>query len=101
VLIEGRRIVQVISLLASYSAAIALIYFYYRAQRKQGRAYVIAPILYFIHSSVFYTCVFLDVFDVIDIVVFSSWSAAVSLHSVITVIITAYAAVKQSRWLIT
>lgn len=97
---EGRRIVQVISLLASYSAAIALIYFYCRAQRKQGRAYVIAPILYFIHSSVFYTCVFLDVFNVIDIVFFSTWSAGVSLHAIITIIVTAYAAVKQSRWLI-
>jgi hypothetical protein len=94
---EPRRIVQLISLLTSLSATFVLLYYFFIDKQRIHRLALIAPILYLVHLSVFYSAVLLSTVGLICAESFSSWSSGVRLHSVITVLVLAYVVVRQNK----
>jgi hypothetical protein len=96
---NGLRIVQVVSLLSSIMTAFSLLYVYLRALDKRRRAYMIAPFFYFINIVIFYIFVFLNSAGVLSLTILPTWSAALNLHAIITIVGLLYIVLKQSKWL--
>jgi len=98
--VEPRRWLQLVSLIAAAFTSAVILFRFCVAQNGKCKKFLIAPLLYLGHVSFFYLCVFLDVANIIDITFFSSWSAGVTLHSIITLSVMSYIIYKQSKWLI-
>lgn len=98
-MIEGRRIVQFVSFISSVMATVTLVFVFIRALDRRRRAYLIAPIMYFAHVIIYYVVVFLGAMDIIAISIIPTWSSALNLHAIITIVTLAYIVIKQSKWL--
>lgn len=94
---ETRRYLQLISLAISSVSAVALTLYTTQKKYWQVRYLLIAPTLWFIHVTIYYTAIFLFSGSDLDQswfhrqMSFNTWSSGVNIHAAITMVVLSWA----------